>query len=98
MRAELVDRYGPLPAPVEALLEVATFRNLARAAGLTDVTAQGKFIRFAPVELPESASLRLRRLYPGVVLKPAVRTVLVPSRRRRGSADARWRAPSCWPG
>ncbi|MCV2396358.1 transcription-repair coupling factor [Actinotalea sp. M2MS4P-6] len=78
VRAELVDRYGQLPAPVEALLEVATFRNLARRAGLTDVTAQGKFIRVAPVELPESAALRLRRLYPGSVLKPAVRTVLVP--------------------
>ncbi len=45
VRAELVDRYGAPPAPVEALLEVATFRNLARRAGLTDVTAQGKFIR-----------------------------------------------------
>ncbi len=78
VRAELTDRYGAPPAPVEALLEVATFRNLARRAGLTDVTAQGKFIRLAPVELPESASLRLRRLHPGSVLKPAVRTVLVP--------------------
>ena len=50
----------------------------ARAAGLADVTAQGKFVRFAPVDLPESAQLRLKRLYPGSVLKPAVRTVLVP--------------------
>ncbi|MDO8106815.1 transcription-repair coupling factor [Isoptericola sp. b441] len=78
VRAELTDRYGAPPAPVEALLEVATFRNLARHAGLTDVTAQGKFIRVAPVELPESAALRLRRLHPGSVLKPATRTVLVP--------------------
>jgi transcription-repair coupling factor (superfamily II helicase) len=78
VRAELTDRYGAPPAPVEALLEVATFRNLARRSGLTDVTAQGRFIRLAPVELPESAALRLRRLYPGSVLKPATRTVLVP--------------------
>lgn len=77
-RAELVDRYGPVPAPVEALFEVAAFRHHARRAGLTDVTAQGRFVRFAPVELPESATLRLKRLYPGAVLKPAVRTVLVP--------------------
>jgi transcription-repair coupling factor (superfamily II helicase) len=49
-----------------------------RAAGLADVTAQGRFVRFAPVTLPESAQLRLKRLYPGAVLKPAVRTVLVP--------------------
>ncbi|EYR62416.1 transcription-repair coupling factor, partial [Actinotalea ferrariae CF5-4] len=78
VRAELVDRYGPFPEPVENLFEVAGFRNLARDAGLTDVTAQGKFIRFAPVELAESAQLRLRRLYPGSIQKPAVRTVLVP--------------------
>ncbi|MBC7290932.1 MAG: transcription-repair coupling factor [Actinotalea sp.] len=78
VRAELVDRYGPLPEPVENLFEVAAFRNLARDAGLTDVTAQGKFIRFAPVELAESAQLRLRRLYPGSIQKPAIRTILVP--------------------
>ncbi|HEY3436047.1 MAG TPA: transcription-repair coupling factor [Actinotalea sp.] len=78
VRAELLDRYGLLPEPVESLFEVAGFRNVAREAGLTDVTAQGKFIRFAPVELAESAQLRLKRLYPGVVLKPAIRTILVP--------------------
>ncbi|MDR3068622.1 MAG: transcription-repair coupling factor [Cellulomonas sp.] len=77
-RAELVDRYGPVPAPVEALFEVAAFRHHARQAGLTDVTAQGRFVRLAPVELPESATLRLKRLYPGAVIKPAVRTLLVP--------------------
>ncbi|MEN1976969.1 MULTISPECIES: transcription-repair coupling factor [unclassified Cellulomonas] len=75
---ELVDRYGPIPEPVTNLFAVARFRLHARAAGLSDVTAQGRFVRFAPVELPESAQLRLKRLYPGSVLKPALRTVLVP--------------------
>lgn len=78
VHAELVDRYGPVPAAVDNLFEVAQFRMHVRAAGLADVTAQGRFVRFAPVELPESAQLRLKRLYPGSVLKPAVRTVLVP--------------------
>ncbi|MCL2454947.1 MAG: transcription-repair coupling factor [Micrococcales bacterium] len=77
-RAELTDRYGAIPAPVEALFEVASFRQHARRAGLTDLTAQGRYVRFAPVELPESATLRLKRLYPGTVLKPALRTILVP--------------------
>ncbi|RMI04815.1 transcription-repair coupling factor [Cellulomonas triticagri] len=76
--AELVDRYGAIPEPVANLFAVARFRLHARTAGLTDVTAQGKFVRFAPVELPESAQLRLKRLYPGSVLKPALRTALVP--------------------
>ncbi|QIK84191.1 transcription-repair coupling factor [Sanguibacter sp. HDW7] len=78
VRAELVDRYGPVPEAVSALFDVASFRNFVRTAGLRDVTAQGKHIRFAPLELPESATLRLQRLYPGSMLKPAIRAVLVP--------------------
>ncbi|HEY6793357.1 MAG TPA: transcription-repair coupling factor [Kineosporiaceae bacterium] len=78
VRAELVDRYGAPPTPVDNLLAVARFRLLARRAGLTEVTQQGQHIRFAPVELPDSAQLRLNRLYRGSVVKPAVRTILVP--------------------
>ncbi|WP_277209491.1 transcription-repair coupling factor [Isoptericola croceus] len=78
VRAELVDRYGALPESTEALFEVAEFRNHARRAGLTDITAQGKHVRFAPVDLPESAQMRLKRLYPGTILKPGIRAILVP--------------------
>ncbi|MHB1064331.1 MAG: transcription-repair coupling factor, partial [Georgenia sp.] len=78
VREELTDRYGPVPEPVERLFAVAALRDRARDLGLTDITAQGKYVRFAPVELAESAQLRLKRLYPGTVLKPAVRTILVP--------------------
>jgi transcription-repair coupling factor (superfamily II helicase) len=78
MREELVDRYGEPPAAVASLLEVARFRARARAAGLTDVTSQGRYVRFAPVELPESATLRLKRLYPKSITKPQLRTMLVP--------------------
>ncbi|MDR0504930.1 MAG: transcription-repair coupling factor, partial [Bifidobacteriaceae bacterium] len=78
VREELADRYGPIPVPVDNLFGVAQLRLVARAANITEITAQGKFIRFAPVELPESARLRLARLHKGSVIKPAVRTVLVP--------------------
>jgi transcription-repair coupling factor (superfamily II helicase) len=78
VREELKDRYGPVPEAVDRLFAVASLRARARAAGLTDITAQGNFIRFAPVELAESAALRLKRLYPGALQKPAVRTILVP--------------------
>jgi len=78
VRAELVDRYGPIPTAVAQLFDVAAFRNTVREVGLADVTAQGRYVRFAPVDLPESAQLRLKRLYPGTVLKPAIRTILVP--------------------
>jgi transcription-repair coupling factor (superfamily II helicase) len=75
---ELTDRYGPPPAPVETLFAVARLRVLARAAGVAEIVVQGNHIRFAPVELPESRALRLTRLHPGTLVKPPVRTILVP--------------------
>ncbi|CAB4916679.1 MAG: transcription-repair coupling factor [Actinobacteria bacterium] len=76
--AELTDRYGSLPDPVLSLLTVARFRVLARAAGLSEINAQGPYIRFHPVELPESGQMRLTRLYPRTLIKAAVRTIMVP--------------------
>jgi transcription-repair coupling factor (superfamily II helicase) len=79
VRDELTDRYGEPPEPVLNLLEVARLRTAARRAGLTDITAAGNHIRFAPVELPDSRQVRVQRLYPKTLLKPAVRTMLVPA-------------------
>jgi transcription-repair coupling factor (superfamily II helicase) len=78
VREELTDRYGPPPQPVLNLLDVARLRERARHAGLTDITLQGSYVRFSPVELPESRQVRVQRLYPRTTLKPAVRTMLVP--------------------
>ena len=75
---ELTDRFGAPPTAVLNLLQVAQLRFKARKAGLTDITQQGNHIRFAPVELPESREVRVQRLYPRTLLKPAVRTMLVP--------------------
>ncbi|MFE9399469.1 transcription-repair coupling factor [Streptomyces flavidovirens] len=78
VREELTDRYGKLPEPVENLLLVAGLRMLARACGVADITLAGPNIRFGPVELRESQELRLKRLYPRTVLKPATHQILVP--------------------
>jgi transcription-repair coupling factor (superfamily II helicase) len=78
VREELLDRYGPVPEPVENLLAVARLRIKARRAGLTDITLQGNQVRFGPVDLPDSAQMRLKRLYPGSLVKPTVSTMLVP--------------------
>ncbi|PYC82730.1 transcription-repair coupling factor [Streptomyces tateyamensis] len=78
VRAELTDRYGKLPEPVENLLMVAALRLYARRCGVADITLQGNFVRFGPVELRESQSLRLNRLYPRSQVKAATRQVLVP--------------------
>ena len=75
---ELVDRYGSPPPPVETLLAVARLRVRARAAGVGEIVLAGPRVRFHPVDLPESRQLRLTRLHPGTLVKPAVRTILVP--------------------
>jgi transcription-repair coupling factor (superfamily II helicase) len=79
VREELRDRYGEPPTAVENLLAVAAFRAYARRFGLTDVGVQGKYVRFAPLELRESQTLRLQRLYPGSVVKAATHTILAPA-------------------
>src|SRR3712207_7637253 len=52
--AEMTDRYGEPPEQVANLIAVARFRLLARAYGLTDVSMQGKHLRFSPLALPDS--------------------------------------------
>jgi transcription-repair coupling factor (superfamily II helicase) len=96
---ELLDRYGPLPEPVETLLAVARFRVLARAHGLSEVTLAGPSVRFAPWALPESQQLRLARLFKGAVIKAATRTVLIPrptDTGRIGGQPIRDRALLAW--
>ena len=77
IRAELLDRFGELPHEAQALLGVAELRARAKVAKLTEVIIQGKFLRLAPLTLPESKQLRLSRLYPGSLYKAASSTVLV---------------------
>ncbi|MGA7205765.1 MAG: transcription-repair coupling factor [Specibacter sp.] len=76
--AELVDRYGELPPAAVNLIAVARFKVHARAAGLSDVALQGNFIKFAPADLPESKEMRLNRMYPGSLVKPALNSILIP--------------------
>ena len=78
VRAELVDRYGEPPEVVRSLLFVAMFRARCRQVGVSEVTVSGKYIRFAPVDLPDSRVVRLQRLHPRSVVKAPVSTILVP--------------------
>jgi transcription-repair coupling factor (superfamily II helicase) len=101
VRGELVDRFGPVPPAVENLLAVAGLRVLARRYGVREITVAGRQIRFAPLELRESQTLRLTRLYKGAVVKTAVRTVLVPAPTetgRIGSRPLRDQALLAWAG
>ncbi|HEY2947769.1 MAG TPA: transcription-repair coupling factor [Micromonosporaceae bacterium] len=76
--AEMTDRYGEPPEPVANLVAVARFRLRAKAYGLTDVSLQGRHVRFAPLPLPDSKQLRLKRYHPDAVYKAATEQVSVP--------------------
>lgn len=91
IRAEWLDRFGPVPAAAEGLLQVARLRAECVRTGVGEVavTAQRANLagagrrasligRLSPLELPASARVRLRRLYPGAVLKEDVGQLIVP--------------------
>ncbi len=84
---ELVDRFGELPEPAATLIDVARLRVRAKQLGLTEVVLQGKFLKLAPVTLPESLQVRLNRMYPGSLIKTATESILVAR-----SAAPNWQA------
>ncbi|MBB3602182.1 transcription-repair coupling factor (superfamily II helicase) [Mycolicibacterium sp. BK556] len=89
---ELTDRYGPLPEPAQRLLAVARLRLLCRGYGVTEVAATGSgsatTIRVSPMTLPDSAQLRLKRVYPGAGYRATTSTVTVPIPRSGGGVGA----------
>jgi transcription-repair coupling factor (superfamily II helicase) len=96
--AEMTDRYGEPPEPVQNLVAVARFRLLARSYGLTDVSAQGKHIRLGPLPLPDSKQMRLKRYHPDAVYKSVTDQVSVPrpTTRRVGGEPLRDQALLDW--
>ncbi|MTD12735.1 transcription-repair coupling factor [Nakamurella sp. YIM 132087] len=77
VRAELADRYGPVPDVVENLLAVAAFRRRCRTVGIAEVIGGPQGIRFGPVTLPESGQLKLNRLYPGARYRESTHTITI---------------------
>jgi transcription-repair coupling factor (superfamily II helicase) len=96
--AELTDRYGEPPEPVVNLVAIARFRLVMRAYGITDVSVQGKHLRFSPLPLPDSKQLRLKRYHPDAVYKPTTDQISVPrpTTRRVGGEPLRDRALLDW--
>jgi transcription-repair coupling factor (superfamily II helicase) len=76
---ELVDRYGPLPKPALRLVAMARLRLLCREYGVTEVSGvSGATVKVSPLHLPDSAQLRLKRLYPSATYRATTGTVQVP--------------------
>ncbi len=78
LRAELVDRYGEPPEVVQTLLDVARLRVKVREAGLSEISAAGPNVRFASIVLPDSAQMRMQRVFPRSTYKAAAEVMLVP--------------------
>ncbi len=95
IRAEWIDRFGPVPAPAEALLSIGRLRVECLRHGVSEVvvtrrgggplSAARYAARLAPVELPASRQVRLRRLYGDrAVCKDEARELHVPLRADAG--------------
>jgi len=78
IRVEWEDRYGPLPAPAAALLEVGSLRAECHRLGLTELTVLSAQARLGPLELKLSESTRLRRLAREAIYKEDLRQLVVP--------------------
>ncbi len=89
---ELIDRYGPLPEPAQRLVSVARLRLLCRHYGITEVAVTGAgagaTLRVTPLSLPDSAQVRLGRMYPAARYRATTATVQVPVPRSTDSVGA----------
>ncbi|WP_204800614.1 transcription-repair coupling factor [Mycobacterium riyadhense] len=89
---ELTDRYGALPEPARRLVAVARLRLLCRGSGITEVAASSAAtVRLSPLTLPDSAQVRLARMYPGARYRATTNTVQVPIPRAGGIGAPRIR-------
>ena len=83
IRTEWEDRYGPLPAPAESLLQVGYLRAECHRLGIRDLQITSSDARIQPIELAVSATIRLRRLSKGAKYKEDLLQLVVPLPRRQ---------------
>ncbi len=86
IRVEWEDRFGPLPAPAEALLMVGRLRAECHRLGLTDLQITSNDARLSPVELKLSHTIRLKRMSKGAIYKEDLEQLVVPLPRGRDAA------------
>ncbi|HEY2813454.1 MAG TPA: transcription-repair coupling factor [Acidimicrobiales bacterium] len=95
IRDEWTDRYGPVPGPANALLEVARLRAECARTGIREVNVGkgpgfGKpayVVRLSPVELKVSQEVRLSRLVKDAVYKAESRQLQLPVRKPSDLVD-----------
>ncbi|MDQ1446468.1 MAG: hypothetical protein QOI20_2932 [Acidimicrobiaceae bacterium] len=78
IRTEWVDRYGPVPEPAEALLNVGRLRAEAARTGVREITVSRDVARISPLTLKTSQTIRLARLFPKAIYKEDIGQIVVP--------------------
>jgi transcription-repair coupling factor (superfamily II helicase) len=81
IETEWRDRFGPLPAPAEALINVAALRVECIRLGISEIVTNRNDLRISPIQLKASQTMTLRRLasravykeQPGVITLPITR-------------------------
>ena len=76
--AEWADRFGPPPAPAEALLRVARLRAECARIGIRELTVAKDVARISPVRLKMSQKVRLERRFPKAVYKEDIAQLVLP--------------------
>jgi transcription-repair coupling factor (superfamily II helicase) len=88
IRAEWVDRFGPLPAPAEALLRIGELRAECARTGVREVTVvKGGTVRLSPLALKTSARIRLQRVAPKAIYKEDIGQIVLPLPPRVDAAE-----------
>jgi transcription-repair coupling factor (superfamily II helicase) len=87
IRAEWVDRFGPVPPPAEALLRVAELRAECARCGIREVAVAKGVARLSPVQLRTSQTVRLKRKWPKAVYKEDAGLLILPVPPRVDAAD-----------
>lgn len=91
--SEIIDRFGPLPDPVVALVDMVRLKLELRAMGVRSVVLKrnphgsGEELRVAPLKLPTSQQMRLRRLFPKSIYKEPSGELVVPVIRKGSPAE-----------
>jgi|CXWL01.1.fsa_nt_gi transcription-repair coupling factor (superfamily II helicase) len=78
IRTEWEDRYGPVPTPADALLNVGYLRAECHRLGLRDVSIAGAGARLGPLRLKVSETMRLKRLSRTAIYKEDAGQLVVP--------------------
>jgi transcription-repair coupling factor (superfamily II helicase) len=78
IRAEWVDRYGPVPEPAQRLLAIGRLRAECHRTGVRDIAISRDQARIAPLHLRASEVMRLRRLARNAIYKEEAGQLVIP--------------------